>query len=199
MWNQIMTGLTGDEDEATVAAMAQQYEEKLDGELRASGFNDKLSTGLELYYFNSGATTEGGAFLNETLEEEDEDDDDEGDSDIDNEQESEREPFDDKKDETGGKEQQVTSTENSVVVNDDDDLDNQSLATTKSRATSASVVMFEGMPIAMDREQMIQQAKDKVRKQMDEQKRQSKKSAAFQTRNNNKNYIKGKRIFKESF
>ena len=206
--------------EEVMAKQIQQQQEaaeddaKLDAALKASGFNDQLTTGLELYYFDSGADKEHATGIDTVPEEEE--------SNEDEDSEYAESSIDDEEEDIGDSSQQIVVDSSNLdqidhdndhnhsnpqshhvksnAGNDTDDV--RSVATNLSRITtaSASVRMVDGVPVVtVDREKLIQQAKDKVRRQMDEQKRKSKKQGAFRSRNNNKNYVKGKRVLKEAF
>lgn len=162
---------------ATVAIAA---DDRLDDELRASGASDTLTNDLELYYFQSAGLQNAITVIDETEEfstgskEADSLDDGNSDDSIGAETE-EREsadglPFsiEDGKDE---KEVQLTNDSQSVV------------SFTPSLSLSK-----------MDRSQLEEIARSRVRKQLEDRKRKEKKHGAFRKGNSNKTYEKGKRV-----
>ena len=148
-------------------------DDRLDDELRASGASDTLENDLELYYFNSVSET----VQHDTIEEKDDefsDDESSGQS----EKDFEKDSMEDKD------------------LSFSDEEDNHSRD--DSRA-AASVVSFSPSLASsrMDRSQIEEIAKARVRKQLEERKKRAKKQGAFRKGNSNKTYVKGRRVVED--
>jgi RIO kinase 2 len=171
---------------------ALSADERLDEELRASGFSQSLKGDLELYYFESGPTPVPTALP----EEEPESDDDEQEEAY----ESESEEEGDDTDEHGNGNSRTCSpknvnnetlSENEIVDEEDNEID---------VALDAVVESLDQVKLdSYNLEEIEARAKAKVRRQLEEQKSRARKQSAFRKQNSNKKYIKGKRILNDAF
>jgi len=192
-----------DDDAATqkaawehVAAASLQVEERLDENLRASGYTDILNNHeLELYYFDSGPRPTASEVVD--AEQAADDAEDEDDHDNNDDQDSDDEANSNL---VGEEEEAVTDIADhdglDVVVDDDD---NQSRMTTNTEARLENLSLLESDELqSLTRSKLEEIAKERVRRQMDEQRRKSRKKGAFRKGNSNKSFVKGKRVFSES-
>eukprot|EP00977_Amphora_coffeiformis_P020566 scaffold8374_cov175-Amphora_coffeaeformis.AAC.5 len=169
-------------DESAVGA-----NERLDEELKASGFNDVAGTSrdLELYYFESGPKQVATA-IDEDEEnpgDENEDDDDEGDGIRENGEDP---------DVLAPKESPEETPVDIDNLGDDDSCGDNS----KAIPTGGSVFSKSDM-LRLSREELEQKVRERVQKQIEDSKRKARKQGAFRKRNNNKTYVKGKRVMND--
>ena len=86
----------------------------------------------------------------------------------------------------------------SIVGLDDDDDGNQSrVSYVSERLEQLNALDVEELQ-ALTREQLAEVAKDRVRRQLEAQRRQSRHQGAFRRRNTNKSYAKGKRVLTDT-
>jgi len=90
---------------------------------------------------------------------------------------------------------------------DDDNYDNVSIESTgdteaeiqisSSTSVSGSVLLPPGELGNLTRQQLQEQARERVRQQLENQKKKDRQRGAFRKRNSNKSYIKGKRVYND--
>jgi len=160
--------------------------DKLDSELRASGYSDSLNQDLELYYFQTGPRPIDSA----VAEEDEESEEDAQESDDLSEDEDSDEVNQDSEDEADAKEREVFDDEDNQI--DKDGLEEE------EREAQSSVVVEPEMMLKLDRARLEEEAKAAVRRQIDNDRRKARGRGAFRKRNNNKNYVKGKRVLSDS-
>jgi RIO kinase 2 len=158
---------------------------RMDADLRASGFSADMNRGLELYYFD----TVGGGDAPE-----DQSDDDDADAD------SMRSDKDQSEEHASCEPHQVigeASEERHVLSSQEEKQTNCSLDEEENdEADVVAVDMDELNTLARD--MVLERAKDRVRKQLEDEKRKSRRKGAFRQGNKNKTYLKGKRVMAES-
>lgn len=174
-WELVSQTLSTGEGEMT------DTEKRLDSELRASGFSEDMGRGLELYYFDSRNTGGVEAVVDEALDEEDQSRSEESCSD------SEQKGALHEKDNDDNNELPSALDELGGVELDDD---------TTEQVEALDLLDFEQMQ-SISHEKMVERAKERVRRQLDDQRRKARKKGAFKSRNSNKTYIKGKRVMNE--
>lgn len=186
-----------DDDAATkkaawenVTAASLKVEERLDENLKASGYTDILNNHeLELYYFESCPRPTASVVVDEEQEVDDDDDDDD-DQGSDGEANSNL-----RRDE---EEEAANDIPDHGSLDDIDD-DNQSRMTTNTEARLENLSLLESEELqSLTRSKLEEIAKERVRRQLDEQRRKSRKKGAFRKGNSNKSFVKGKRVFSES-
>ena len=170
------------EDDSASVCLAKKAQLRLDQELKASGYSVEDSTrDLELYYYKNPTTApvqegeeQSEDFDGEEEEEDEEDgDEDQGKGDV---------------EEEGGRKDKWDGDDG---IDDGDHLDN---ASTVSGATRNSFILPPEQLANMTREQLQEHAKQRVKQQLDSQKKKGRQRGAFRKHNNNKNYVKGKRV-----
>lgn len=174
-----------------------ETKQRLDRDLRASGFSATDQSTLELYYFETGPRPISSAVTEEPEDEDSVDD------------EEDEEDFVDDDDESGQGlvEQQQCGISNDEVpeskslngleeLGGDDDEEESKKDDINDRVESLS--LLDRTQASMSREKLCEVAKERVRKQLDEQRRRSRQKGAFRKRNTNKNYVKGKRVLTET-
>ncbi|KAL7558038.1 hypothetical protein ACA910_009230 [Epithemia clementina (nom. ined.)] len=210
LWNDVVVMQSND------AGLPGLSEDRLDEELRASGFSDKFKSGLELYYFDSGAHPES-AVVNETVPEEDFDDNDDDDDDDDDDDYHHHDHHEKGEEENNDASLQSKDNEEPAIgdvaehieepypsdrVGDNENTKDVGIELEDGESLVSGMVVVEDansvLPL-MDRERIEMEARNRVRKQIEEQKRKSRKSGAFRAKNSNKSYVKGKRILKDEF
>mmetsp|Transcript_22513 Transcript_22513/g.49043 ORF Transcript_22513/g.49043 Transcript_22513/m.49043 type:complete len:600 (+) Transcript_22513:104-1903(+) len=186
---------------------------RLDAELKASGCRITDAQHLELYYFQSNDTVADQARRHgiSVVEEEEEDDEENDEDDKEqNDQVAElREtaaqstPSEDDNNNNNINPDDVGLDPDEPPQEDGDFDDGQSMVTTRStmQATQQAMARMDlGNLTAAERQSMAAQVKQRVKKQLEEQKRKARTSGAHRaSRNKNKQYVKGKRVLKESF
>ena len=172
-------------DEAALGA-----NERLDEELKASGFNDAAGTSrdLELYYFESGPKPVSTAIIEDEDENESLGDDDDSEDSQDVSQEAEQQ---DDAAEVHNEECAEAPEENG------DSADDESNGGTPRHPTGESIVSRDDM-VRLTREEMEQKVRQRVQKHLEDEKRKARKQGAFRKRNSNKTYIKGKRVMNDN-
>lgn len=161
--------------------------DRLDSELRASGFSDNsMNHDLELYYFSSGPQA-----IASAVEEGDEDDVSKSGDDIDIDGDDDDESLRGREELVD--EQSGDASEAAGIRSESDyELEPQS-------PTMEGESFLEPVdPAALTRDQLEELAKARVRKQLVDDKRKSRKKAAFRKRNTNKTYVKGKHVMADS-
>lgn len=180
-----------------VMAGTNHQQERLDCELRASGFSASDTNALELYYFNSGPQPISSAVQEEGDADEDGDGDDSNcdEDDIDSGPEFVVPQLDDRSDEND-----FDDPDFKIIGGlDDDDGDDRSKATADIHDRLESLSLLDSTELqALTREKLSEVAKERVRRQLDEERRRTKQKGAFRKRNTNKNYVKGKRVLTDS-
>jgi hypothetical protein len=169
-----------------------EEEDRLDEKLRASGISLHDNQQLELYYFESGLKPIASAVL---LEEDNEDEDD-----------------DDEPSSSSGSEHEDDPAINNNDDNNKERHDHSDVMIVDTSAADASwngrngADNHDGSTIAsatlsirtLTREELQVIAKDRVQKQIDDQKRKARMRGAYRKQNTNKSYQKGKRVIAES-
>lgn len=185
-------------ESVTSTSLAAVDEKRLDEELRASGVSDTMNRDLELYYFESGPRAVQTAII-----EDDENDDDDEESYSEEDANSIIQSgsiVDDQQDQSSVESAQNLLNDNDL--NDDQVGDNLSEGKLSIDAASEIVVTKNLVDIAqleqMTRAQLEEIAKARIRKQLEDEKRKSRKKKAFRPGNSNKSYVKGKRVLKDS-
>lgn len=179
----------------------------LDVSLRASGFSATDHNVLELYYFSTGLQPIASAILEEEGVDGNDSSDDDNDSDSDdlgqpcakttNEDNEDIDADDDDEGELVDKVPRGKFGPINIADGDDD---------TRSKYTDAVHDRLESLSLldtaelqAMTREKLSEVARERVKKQLDEERRRSRQKGAFRKRNANKSYVKGKRVMTDSF
>lgn len=162
--------------------------ERLDEELKASGFNDAGGTSrdLELYYFESGPKQ-----VSTAIDEGEESDNDGGDDDDD---EGEEANGDDGFGDTAAPDE--SPEEISLGVDHSGEDDSHGVHSERN-ATTTSIISKTDM-LRLSREELEQKVRLRVQKQMEDSKKKASKQGAFRKRNSNKTYVKGKRVMNEN-
>ena len=157
-------------------------EKRLDTELKASGFSDAMGLGLELYYFENGPG--GGESI--LREEDDEDESEAGDQSSDKSL-----PADSDEDAEGNRE---TLEEGLSFIGKDgaSDSDEEDL----NESVVVDLLNTEVLE-TIARDKVLERAKERVRKQLEDERRRSRRKGAFRKGNKNKMYVKGKRVMSE--
>ena len=187
-WNDVV-------QETSTSGSSELSEDRLDKELRASGFNDRLKAGLELYYFDSGAVVES-AVVGDTVQEED------GDYDEDDEEVDDKdlpEMDEEENSELGNVVVGVSEGSEAVDWAEIDEYPSDATKIADKSLSSNVIIETKSVVESIDRERIEAEARNRVRRQIEAQKRRSRKSGAFRSKNNNKTYAKGKRILKDVF
>ena len=196
-----------------MALQPESVHTRLDSELKASGFSDAMGRGLELYYFDSGPNTGGGGMVDADMEQL-------------NEEEEEDSDYESNDDEEEDAEEEDAEEEEKIVYDDDESSSSNDPALeqnkeavkvpTKSISSKIEIDM-EGLALddvsvdhelidLLDSEQIrsiahsraLEHAKDRVRRQLEEDKRKSRRQGAFRKGNKNKTYVKGKRVMSDA-
>lgn len=193
-WDKVSTTRT------TTTADGNSSNDRLDCDLRASGFSATDNSALELYYFSTALDAQQQPLSSTAVQEEKSDDEDDEvagsseDDDSDSEQGSVEQSGDKRR--TGDADD---GPENKSLDDSDDDDDERSKATDFNERRLESLSLLDTAELqAMTREKLSEVAKERVRKQLDEQRRRTRQKGAFHKRNTNKNYIKGKRVQTDS-
>jgi RIO kinase 2 len=175
---------------------ARSASDRLDSELKASGFNDaNASKDLELYYFESGPKP-----INSTLLEGDESDENDEDGGVIDEnsgsdeegggdRETEDQPtyLDADADAQGG----LNKEERVGDVADD-------ISEVESNYPTGESIISRGDLTRLSRAELEEKVRQRVQKQLEDQKRKARKQGAFRKRNSNKTYVKGKRVMSDN-
>jgi RIO kinase 2 len=176
-WDVVSRGIRAPDDAAP--------QERLDRELRASGFSATDQSVLELYYFTPGPKP-----IASAVQEGDEDSPDEDGS-------SEQE--DDDQDEPSVHDKAVDEHVRDVDDGSEDDDDgNFSRASYVSDRLEQLSLLDVSELQALTRQQLAEVAKDRVRRQLEDQRRKTRNLGAFRRRNINKSYAKGKRVLTDA-
>ena len=203
-----------DDDDACEDAEdgAFQMQTRLDAQLQASGFSSSdraLSRDLELYYFRSGPQPIGSAVIEEEEDSEDEEDESEDSNDFGN---------------CDAKDVNDASIDNQAEENDSDSIEQNSqdleekekkpeksvvcvmdlvTAADNSTINNNKLTMDEILSVsAMSRKQRHASIKERVQKQLENQKRKSRTKGALRStkRNSNKKCdVRGKRLLADHF
>ena len=166
--------------ENVAANSSTESQERLDDNLRASGYTDIVNNReLELYYFEAGPRPSASVMEEELPKVHDQDDVDEG------------EVVEDDED--------VVNDPDVDSLDDDSDDDNQSRMTRNTEARLENLNLLESDELeSLTRSKLEELAKARVRRQMDEQRRKSRKQGALRKGNSNKSFVKGKRVYSSS-
>ena len=168
--------VTEEEDDSASVCLAKKAQLRLDQELKASGYSVEDSTrDLELYYYKNASSTTTAP----VPEVEEVDDDEEEDAEDEGQREDKAEGGKDNWNDDGG-------------IDNEDHLDDN--VSTVSGATRNSFLLPPEQLANMTREQLQEHAKQRVKQQLDSQKKKGRQRGAFRKHNNNKNYVKGKRV-----
>jgi RIO kinase 2 len=187
-WQAVMHNSSSEE--------ALSADDRLDEELRASGFSESLKGDLELYYFESGPTPVPTALPEEESESDDDEDDqqEEGDG-----SESEEED--------GDTDEHVDANSVNIDAVSEKDITDKEKETDVALLGLGEPDLLETVVESLDQvkldgydlDKIEARAKAKVRRQLEEQKSRARKQSAFRKQNSNKKYIKGKRILNDAF
>lgn len=191
-WESVVGGGgTAEDSESGVADTTTQ----LDAKVRASGYySTQANRDLELYYFESGpkriasAIVEGEEDEDEGNSNDDEDSNDESDGQGDSFPRNANDP-----DGPPGTPLEPSSAPDGSALNDDDDDD--SLSEHHDGAVEEDLSIVDDV----HRMRLEARAKTVVHKQIEAQKRKSRKQGAFRKPNSNKSFVKGKRIHAEAY
>jgi RIO-like serine/threonine protein kinase len=164
--------------------------EKLDAQLRASGYSKDMKNDLELYYFNESTTIR----ISEAVEEgsEDEESGDEDREDINDAADDSDEEL-----EATLETNELAASRETITKEIDRFNENEGSVAEDGQVEVevANVILDDEELQSLSRDQLEERVKDRVRRQLEEQRRQSRKKNAFRKGNNNKTYVKGKRVF----
>mmetsp|Transcript_45403 Transcript_45403/g.109973 ORF Transcript_45403/g.109973 Transcript_45403/m.109973 type:complete len:590 (-) Transcript_45403:95-1864(-) len=175
----VVVNTTNDTESVCLASKSQL---RLDQQLKASGYSQEDSNrDMELYYYYSESKKAAEAAEKENEQDDGGDDQEEG-GENDN---------DDESDEAG-----PLIGENDASDHDDDysldsvEEDNGSVMTNRS-------AFLDGELANLSREQLEEKARQRVKQQLEMQKKKNKQRGAFRKRNSNKTYLKGKRVYQD--
>jgi RIO kinase 2 len=157
-------------DDMESVCLASKAQLRLDQELKASGYSeDDANRDSELYYYYNSRSSK-----SDEESEEDEDGDEDNDSNGDHDEKS--------KD------------------NDMESMAEQSRSgfSLRSGVTNSSRLLMNTPVANLTREQLHEQAKERVRQQLEAQKKKGRQRGAFRKRNSNKSYLKGKRVYENT-
>jgi RIO-like serine/threonine protein kinase len=171
---------------------ALDADRRLDEELRASGYSDDMKLGLELYYFNQAPTS-----IDTAVEEESDDGDEEDDDQEDSEDAASDIGSDDPDDELEAAPETATKETDDFDENAGSDAEDTNAGNGQVDVDVANLLEDDEQLQSLTREQLEERVKDRVRRQLEEQRRRSRKQSAFRKSNNNKTYVKGKRVMSE--
>jgi RIO kinase 2 len=198
-WEEVIKptddGLSVPDDESTCIASRAQL--RLDEELQASGFSEQdASRNMELYYYKTDAA---GGLNNIEDDDEEDDDDEEEDNDANKEDVVREVPEEHVAD---GQEPLNEIPEELVVdgqahLNEIDDFDNDSIESGDGVKPVLNLLDEDQMSVFTEqsRAQAEEKARARVRVHLDERKKRNGRKNAFSTRNNNKAFFKGKRVY----
>lgn len=163
-------------DDSQSVCLASKAQLRLDHDLKASGYSKEDSNrDMELhYYYNEGPRK------NEDIDEKSSGE--EGEI----EQGSE--------DPKSGSE--VDNQDDASIESDDEDQE-QDVSVSPSMRSAPVSALPPGQLTDMTRQQLQEQAKERVRQQLDADKKKGRQRGAFRKRNSNKSYIKGKRVYND--
>ncbi|CAB9513346.1 protein kinase RIO2 [Seminavis robusta] len=213
-WDTIIEEQEEDDNGNTTSSpsLDQKVTVRLDVELKASGYSvEDSKRELELFYFQSNEQLMHSIMVEEQDSEEDDEEDNDSNDNDDNQQDSNEQAAEEEEDNaptlvvvqddptntTNVKsnihtQNTTTITKHNDPARDDDDDDDD---------VPEVENLLDGLTITNnplreeERRQMEEKAKQRVRKQLEEQKKKGKKKGAFRaTRNQNKRYVKGKRV-----
>eukprot|EP00547_Thalassionema_nitzschioides_P013002 CAMPEP_0194258386 /NCGR_PEP_ID=MMETSP0158-20130606/41192_1 /TAXON_ID=33649 /ORGANISM="Thalassionema nitzschioides, Strain L26-B" /LENGTH=559 /DNA_ID=CAMNT_0038997783 /DNA_START=34 /DNA_END=1713 /DNA_ORIENTATION=+ len=181
-WDEVITSVMGSKsaipDDASTC-LASRAQMRLDEELQASGFSkNDASRDMELYYY----TTDSIKSQNPRDEEENSEDEDDilqevrEESALENEEGFEVSNDSDSVDSLGVHEGSDLGVNNAIVFDLMDD-DQRTIFTERSRAVAE------------------EKARSRVKQHLEERKKKNSRKGAFRSRNNNKTFVKGKRVF----
>jgi RIO kinase 2 len=182
-------------------------EKRLDTELRASGFSDDMGRGLELYYFENGPSGAAATAVEEISEGEESDNSQSADDGVEEDladtpvanHDDEELPnvnvcsADEGKDDNAGEVCSVDqwNNKNAGEVCSVDEWKND------NAGEVVDILDYEELN-SIARDKVVERAKERVRRQLEEERKKSRKKGAFRSGNRNKAYIKGKRVMAES-
>jgi len=190
------------DNEATRANSSTKLKVRLDVELRASGYSvEDSQRDLELFYFEANEKLMQSTLEEESDEGEDEDEDDE--------------EYESNEEDNGNVEEVGNNTVNENIEDEgnnihndtqsDDDAKDQDKDDKRSEDEDeeGDVPEVENLldstnPITdMERQKLEEKARNRVRRQLQDQKKKGRGKAAFRSSNSNKNYVKGKRAMQD--
>lgn len=168
-------------------------EQRLDKELRASGYSKDMKQDLELYYF-TGSSANG---ISTPVEEESDDEEDDEESD-----DEDREDIHDAAGEirSNDSDDEIEATPETITKEIDQFNENTGSVAEDGQVEVevANLLLDDKQMESLTREQLEERVKDRVRRQLEEQRRKSRKQNAFRKGNNNKTYVKGKRVMTDT-
>eukprot|EP00980_Cylindrotheca_fusiformis_P021778 scaffold8600_cov111-Cylindrotheca_fusiformis.AAC.10 len=152
-------------DDTESVCLASRAQLRLDKQLQASGYSTEDSNRDMELYYYYNENGKNNPSAEVDIEEEEEEDDD-------------------------------GSKEETPEENDGDSIGSSpSLHESESVITTRSTLLPPGQLADMTREQLQEKAKERVKQQLDTQKKKNRQRGAFRKRNSNKTYLKGKRVF----
>lgn len=170
---------------------------RLDTELRASGFSADMGRGLELYYFDSGPTQQNS--LIEKNESDDEEFESDGASDSDDKLPNEDMYSDVLEQVTVDVEvDNIPVCLNSSLQDSNEDGNDQAIQPSNPNGHVHDIVVDSEDLQSIARGKALELAKERVRRQLDEEKKKSQRRGAFKKGNKNKTYVKGKRVMTDA-
>ncbi|GAX21077.1 RIO kinase 2 [Fistulifera solaris] len=182
-----------------MALQPESVQTRLDSELKASGFSDAMGRGLELYYFDSGPHT-AMDHLNEEGEEEEEEE--ESDNEFDDEHDVEEEQVNDNESSSSSDpvpKQDVKETTKVLTTTSKVEIDMDALALDDVSVDHDLVDLLDSEQLrSIAHSRALEHAKERVRRQLEEEKRKSRRQGAFRKGNKNKTYVKGKRVMSDA-
>jgi RIO kinase 2 len=183
--------------ESIMALQPESVQTRLDSELKASGFSDAMGRGLELYYFDSGPNT-----AMEHLNEEEEENDNESDEEQDVEEEEDEQINDDDIESSSSdpvSEKEVKETTKVPTTTSKVEIDMDGLALDDLSVDHELVDLLDSEQLrSIAHSRALEHAKERVRRQLEEEKRKSRRQSAFRKGNKNKTYVKGKRVMSDA-
>jgi RIO kinase 2 len=182
-------GVVEDESEGVDGSqnvcLANKAQLRLDQELKASGYSEEHSArDMELhYYYNSQGARNGETTMDESGTDADE-----------------REIVEQQDVDTMQNGNKIDGEEEEDEDEDDDgsiESKDQDVSVSPSMSNASILALPAGQLTDMTRQQLQEQARERVRQQLDGDKKKSRQRGAFRKRNTNKSYIKGKRVFND--
>jgi hypothetical protein len=192
--NVDISGGDGDQDDATLVSKAQR---RLDQELMASGYSEEdAARNSELAYFEAHQNLS--RMLDRVEDADEEGSDDDEDEDECSEEESVEEPVEEPAESDPN---DIGSADNEEEAPDLVDMGNFDIRSNTIRrgdgASYAGGVSISGLS-TLSYAEAEQRARERVKKQLEENKSKAGKKGAFKSRNKNKTYVKGKRVMNDT-
>jgi RIO-like serine/threonine protein kinase len=169
-------------------------ENRLDKELRASGYSKDMKQDLELYYFNNNESSPNGISTSVEEGSDDEEGSDEEESDGEDREDVHDAAVEIKSDD------ELDATPETIAKEIDQFNENEGSVAEDGQVEVevANLLLDDEELQSLSRDQLEERVKDRVRRQLEEQRRKSRKQHAFRKGNNNKTYVKGKRVMTDT-